>query len=225
MLTKTGLAELATAGSFVRPSRPSDRQVSVIEAVREKYASGLNTGSVSSIRIGGKEVEEVGFEKIQQQMSDLAALRIVVLDGLCISGSAKADEPQLSSICPHIEELDLSRNLLEDVGEVLHIIGGLEHLKSLKIDGNRFSRRTSLPTRMHTVAPYSTLQSLHLEDTLLTLDEVSLKSLAASILVALTLSRLSHCASTFRHCLLCLWQETNFAALRQMQSCRPASKF
>lgn len=148
----------------------------MIEAARTKYAVGLDIESSGSIRIGGKEVEEIGFDKIQQQISDLESLRIVVLDGLCIAGPATDCDPieqRLSSICPKIVELDISRNLFESADEVLRIIGGLEHLKSLKLDGNRFSGQIGLLTQMHTVPPYSTLQSLSLDETLLKWDEVS----------------------------------------------------
>jgi len=133
----------------------------------------------TSIRISGKAVEEVGFEKIQQQMSKLAELQIVVLDGLCVHGndadnrSPKA--PSYSAVCPKTKELDLSRNLFEDVADLLHICGGLEKLKALKMDGNRFSNNTNLPMSMLRAAPFSSLKSLSLEDTMLRWDQVSMQ--------------------------------------------------
>ena len=39
-----------------------------------------------AIRISGKTVEEVGFEKINQQLASLHDLHVVILDGLCIRG-------------------------------------------------------------------------------------------------------------------------------------------
>lgn len=39
-----------------------------------------------AIRISGKTVEEVGFEKINQQLASLHDLRVVILDGLCTRG-------------------------------------------------------------------------------------------------------------------------------------------
>jgi len=165
----------------VRPSRPHDKTVNAIQAVRQKYASGLSEDQPTSIRISGKTIEEVGFDKIQQQMSNLAELQIVVLDGLCVHGHDADDHnstaPSFAAICPKTKELDLGRNLFEDVADLLGVCGGLEKLEALKMDGNRFSSVTSLPMSMLRAAPFSTLKSLSLEDTLLKWDQVSLQYL------------------------------------------------
>lgn len=157
----------------------------------------------TSIRISGKEVEEVGFEKIQKQISELKGLRIVVLDGLCISGrisenSDASGEADLAAICPNIRELDLSRSLFEDMNEVMTLIGGLEHLESLKIDGNRFSNFTSMNTRMMSVPPYSQLACVSLDDTLIRWKEVSLSNWKGNVQPVLTNGRSKRCASIFR---------------------------
>lgn len=160
----------------MRPNRPHDKPISAVEAVRQKYAASASAVSNASIRISGKEVEEVGFEKIQKQISELKDLRIVVLDGICISGhddeNSTADKSTLATLCPNIRELDLSRNLFEDINEIMSIIGGLEHLESLRIDGNHFSQFTSMNTRMRMEPPYSQLASLSLDDTLIGWKEV-----------------------------------------------------
>ena len=59
-----------------------------MDALRKKYASSDAGGSKEkeTIRISGKTVEEVGFEKINQQLASLHELRIVILDGLSIRG-------------------------------------------------------------------------------------------------------------------------------------------
>lgn len=77
-----------TAGSFVRPNRKSDKSYGFLDALRKKYApSDLDElTDKGAIKISGKTVEEVGFEKISQQLANLHELRIVVLDGLCIHG-------------------------------------------------------------------------------------------------------------------------------------------
>ncbi|KAK7615425.1 hypothetical protein BKA81DRAFT_409110 [Phyllosticta paracitricarpa] len=93
-----------TAGSFVRPNRPSDPPLSYVQALKKKYASDpadeLNldivvTGPVPAqvpvnergkvIKISGKEAEEVGFDKIRKKLANLQELRIVLLDCLCIA--------------------------------------------------------------------------------------------------------------------------------------------
>lgn len=101
------------------------------------------------IRISGKEVEEVGFDKIRKQLADLKELKIVILDGLCMSRpmvTAKArQEPSthdqwptnltdVKDSCPKTTELDLSRNLFEEWREVASICEQLEKLKSLRVE-------------------------------------------------------------------------------------------
>ena len=58
-----------------------------MDALRKKYATSVDgSKDKEAIRISGKTVEEVGFDKISQQLSSLHELRIVILDGLCIRG-------------------------------------------------------------------------------------------------------------------------------------------
>jgi len=178
--------------------------------VRQKYASGVGTDEPTSIRIIGKAVEEVGFDKIQRQMSNLAELQIIVLDGLCVHGRDGEDHspggPSFASLCPKTKELDLGRNLFEDVADILNICGGLEKLEGLKMDGNRFSDSTSLPMSMLRAAPFSTLKSLSLEDTMLKWDQVSMHRLYSQQVSVCSMTitnadnfRLRAFVSTFRH--------------------------
>ncbi|KAK7535903.1 tubulin-specific chaperone-like protein E [Phyllosticta citribraziliensis] len=96
--------KFSTAGSFVRPNRPSDPPLSYVQALKKKYASDpadevnldiVVTGPVPAhvpvnergkvIKISGKEAEEVGFDKIRKKLANLQELRIVLLDCLCIA--------------------------------------------------------------------------------------------------------------------------------------------
>jgi hypothetical protein len=101
------------------------------------------------IRISGKEVEEVGFDKIRKQLANLKELRIVILDGLCMQrpvarviGRRQKGRPDvwpsdLSDIkdsCPKVIELDLSRNLFEEWREIASICEQLEKLRSLRAE-------------------------------------------------------------------------------------------
>lgn len=133
-----------------------------IEALHKKYASEQGTGhddqynSINGTRntpitISGKEVEEVGFDKIRRQLADLQELRIVLLDGHCIGQQESpspeqplADDPSIGpsfiedsrhikEVCPKVTELDLSRNLLETWSEVAHICHQLTKLKILRV--------------------------------------------------------------------------------------------
>ena len=82
-------------------------------------------------------MEEVGFEKIRKQLAILSELRIVLLDGHCISGVQS--QPWLEDLdlgnaqTLQIVELDLSRNILEEWASVVGICTHLKCLKTLKI--------------------------------------------------------------------------------------------
>ncbi|CAG7999991.1 unnamed protein product [Penicillium olsonii] len=176
-----------TAGSFVRPSRPSDKPRSFLEALREKYASepvqnaSSNdlTGSTTqknAIEISGKVVEEVGFDKIRRQLAELQELRIVLLDGLRIVGVLPSYEQdhdpdsnaaqQIGLTCPKIIELDLGRSLLTHWRDVWQICNQLKHLKRLRLNGNRLQ-----PLEDNLV--FEGITELHLEETLLSWNEIA----------------------------------------------------
>ncbi|KAF2088772.1 tubulin-specific chaperone E [Saccharata proteae CBS 121410] len=180
------LSKSPTAGSFIRPNRPSDQPRTFIEALKKKYASDpveevdadiriigkappevLVNSAGRVIKISGKVAEEVGFDKIRRRLADLHELRIVLLDGLCIrrdtsSGSETASD--IKDTSPKIRELDLSRNLFEQWREIAAICSQLEDLRILRVDGNRFID-TSLESS--TPSPFSKVASLSLENTLL----------------------------------------------------------
>jgi hypothetical protein len=164
-------------GSFIRPNRIADTAITVVEAVQQKYASGFTPEEAVALRISGKDVEEVGFEKIRQQMANLHELQIVVLDKLCVrSARGDAEEPTLASVCPNIRELDLGYNLFEDVSQALAICAGLEKLEVLKLDGNRFVTSSPLPAGIGQTKPFVSLTTLSINNTLLTLDVVSMST-------------------------------------------------
>ncbi len=150
---QAGRRNSPTAGSFIRPSRPIDQPVGFLQALQSKYASdkAAMTASESSakdsekpIEISGKVVEEVGFEKIRQQLARLYELQIVLLDGLRIAGAlSEAAEhnreawskelERIRETCPQITELDLSRNLVETWAEVAGVCAALPKLRSLRV--------------------------------------------------------------------------------------------
>ncbi|KAJ5679459.1 hypothetical protein N7462_007703 [Penicillium macrosclerotiorum] len=183
----TGKSNHPTAGSFVRPSRPSEPPRSFVEGLREKYASEYEsqlvwtskpaeTPTQRAIEISGKVVEEVGFDKIRRQLAELQELRIVLLDGLRIAGvlpSYEQPEDQvrksaqnIATTCPRIIELDLSRSLLNSWRNVWEICNQLKRLKKLKVNGNRFH-----PLEDGLV--FDGITDLHLEETLLSWNEIA----------------------------------------------------
>ena len=140
---------------MVRPSRPSDPPLNFLDALAKKYNSSnrpKDTVAEEKIRISGKTVEEVGFDKINRQLAALQELKIVVLDGLCVAGvndfpqeaeGTVTDSTQPSSRWSFVEglksknlsivELDLSRNLLETWIDVIGICGALRFLVALEL--------------------------------------------------------------------------------------------
>ncbi|GLA50382.1 hypothetical protein AnigIFM63604_006437 [Aspergillus niger] len=194
-----------TAGSFVRPSRPADKPRGFIEALREKYASEFleqeiarqGQGSDTTgdplhkpIEISGKVVEEVGFDKIRKQLARLQELKIVLLDGLQVAGvlghDASATEidsayAEIEQTCPQITELDLSRNLLTTWSGVARICERLNFLKALKLIGNRLGP-------LEEGLKFEGITALHIDETLLTWEEISALTYQFPVLSTLSAS-------------------------------------
>ncbi|CAI6247490.1 unnamed protein product [Periconia digitata] len=217
------LRKNATAASFIRPTRKTDTPRSFVEALKAKYASEdfedpdvkivfttqpggnarhrpsqLNKPK-SSIRISGKEVEEVGFDKIRKQLAALSELKIIILDGFCMERPIARRKSGVDSwpvglfdikeASPKAIELDLSRNLFEEWREIASICEQLENLKSLRVDGTRFRDTTltaSEVTRCH--AAFANIKHLKLEDTLLSWESITRISNLFSGLVTLVAS-------------------------------------
>jgi tubulin-specific chaperone E len=146
-----GKSKRRTPGLFVRPFRPSDKPQGFLEALHQKYASEFEEELAKRdptaplhdlIQISGKIVEEVGFEKIRKQLAELQNLKIVLLDGLRVSGLLAHDQDperreeelrQIEKTCPKIVELDLSRNLVRKWTDVHDICKCLKQLRRLKL--------------------------------------------------------------------------------------------
>ncbi|EFE40593.1 tubulin-specific chaperone, putative [Trichophyton verrucosum HKI 0517] len=178
-----------TAGSFVRPSRPSDKSLSFLEGAHEKYVSELPVFHSSSkgdrvledyvskpIEISGKIVEEVGFDEIRKQLATLHELRILILDGLRINGvlagpdvsdNREKELEKIKHTCPKVMELNLNRNLIRKWCEIVDICAQLPELKILKLNGNFFEEVKNCPS--DTISP--TVNSLFLDFTLMDWEE------------------------------------------------------
>ncbi|RDW65882.1 putative tubulin-specific chaperone [Aspergillus mulundensis] len=175
-----------TAGSFVRPSRPADSPRSFLEALREKYASDYEQTRARQaradaepekpIKFNSKIAEEVGFDKIRKQLAELEELKIVLLDGLRVAGvlAQEASREQIEEArreiertCPKIVELDLSVNMLTTWRDVADICEPLKRLKLLRLSGNRLG---SVEEGLR----FDRVEELHLDDTLLPWEQVSM---------------------------------------------------
>lgn len=148
------LSSSLTAASFIRPSRKNDPERTLLEAIKFKYAPSTEVtqsrspawATESTIEISGKVVEEVGFDKIEKQLSTLTNLKIVLVDELVVSGIAprgssrediQAAQVELAKTCPNIVELDIGWSVIETWQDIVDICAPLKKLKILKASGLR----------------------------------------------------------------------------------------
>ncbi|ETN44738.1 uncharacterized protein HMPREF1541_10408 [Cyphellophora europaea CBS 101466] len=173
------LSTSPTAASFIRPARKPDETRTVLQAIKYKYehapqANGSLKGpGYQIIEISKKKVEEVGFDKINEQMSHLENLKVVLLDQLKVSGLTKsvvkadvqAARTELAETCPNIIELDVGWNPIEDWNDILLTCSALKKLRTLKASGLRL--RSLRPQQQ-----VEHITELHLSECLLRMSEV-----------------------------------------------------
>jgi tubulin-specific chaperone E len=184
-----------SAGSFIRPTRPFDEPRTFIAALRHKYVGDEeHLPKEKHLRISGKEVEEVGFDKIKKKQAVLNQLKRVFLEGLRISlrdirTSSDNNIKDIGKICPKIIDLDLSNNLFERFDEITRICEQLLDLNSLRLDGNRFSN-VQLPYSLEaTQNIFSKVSDLSLENTFLEWSDIVSLCLCFPLLTKLSLLR------------------------------------
>lgn len=175
------LSKARTSASFLRPTQKLLVQRTVLEAIQHKYnpAPDITSNGNGSIEISGKTVEEVGFHKIQQQISQLSQLRVVLIDCLNIRGLQAVDSTQtltqaqneLADTCPSIVELDVGWNLIASWQEAADICSALPKLKTFKASGLRFKHLdvNFLPSGK---SPFRRIEELHLNECLLTPSQI-----------------------------------------------------
>lgn len=137
----------------MRPSRLFDQPRSLLEAVKAKYGTSVESKTKASgdpIIIGGKQVNEVGFEKIAQQQSAWSDLPIVSLDGLRInclfSKTSKLELPPNSSPGDSLKdlkwkELSLANNLFDSWADIFELRHFVRELSTLGLEYVRCSCR------------------------------------------------------------------------------------
>ena len=108
----------------------------LLQALTDKYASPNTIDQ--AIQISGKTVEEVGFEKIQQEIQDFQELKTIILDNRRISldGVSFDQEKQvrdLEGLQLKVQELDLGQNLFETWTGILRLCAPLKNLRSLDL--------------------------------------------------------------------------------------------
>ncbi|KAK5054591.1 hypothetical protein LTR84_001482 [Exophiala bonariae] len=203
------LSSSPTAASFVRPSRKPDPERTLLEAIRFKYGMSKTDPRTESaetettpIAISGKVVEEVGFEKIQKQLSVLGDLRIVLVDELIVSGVARRDattqevedaQEELSKTCPSLIELDVGWNTIENWQDVADMSLPFKKLKILKASGLRLHnyQRERFAKKDRS---FQNVEELHLSECLLKPEQV-IQILSPSAAVAFPALRTLRLAS------------------------------
>ncbi|RYP76152.1 hypothetical protein DL771_001976 [Monosporascus sp. 5C6A] len=181
-----GKSKAATAASFVRPTRPADRPQSFVSALVEKYTAELT--NTKAIQFSGKVAEEVGFEKIRRKQARLSELKFAILDGARIASVyAEGDEP-IRTVCPKVKDLDLSRNLFRHVGTVVAICSELPDLRALRLNGNRFQGILEDSGLDGAESSFTKGESLALEETLMTWEEMCHVATRFPVLSTLTAS-------------------------------------
>lgn len=165
-----------TAASFLRPFRKPDPEKTLVDAIKCKYAPAAGAGGNAAdgmIEISGKVVEEVGFERIQEQLSILANLKIVLVDELVVSGITRRHAPEqdkfnaqaeLAQTCPNIVELDLGWNIIETWQDVADACFPLKKLKILKAGRLRLREFEARRVDGH---PFYNVEELHLNECLI----------------------------------------------------------
>ncbi|KAH8883993.1 RNI-like protein [Thozetella sp. PMI_491] len=170
----------ATAASFVRPTRPADQPQAFVSALQQKYAGDAGSADApgKQIVISGKVAEEVGFEKIRRKQAQLSELKVVILDGAKVvspypvGGAGKEKTQTIRDTCPKVTDLELSRNLFTRLGTVVEICSELEHLRTLRINGNRFQDVVDDEGLEGAEKVFKGVKELSLEETNLEWDEI-----------------------------------------------------
>ncbi|KAJ3276182.1 hypothetical protein HDV01_005630 [Terramyces sp. JEL0728] len=116
------------AGSFLAESKAFEFGVSFSKALAQKY---LKTQDEKVMRWGNKVVETVGWNKMNAKISNLKELREIGLAGLNIREKGESVE------LPNVEDLDLSRNLLQSMEAIQDIAKDLPSIRILRLNRNR----------------------------------------------------------------------------------------
>ncbi|CUS21932.1 LAQU0S04e04148g1_1 [Lachancea quebecensis] len=127
------------AGSFVKESKVMvaiQSRRSFVEAVSDNYLQGLET--CRDVYFGIKKAELYGLNILASRNRDLESLRYMDLSAKLIAFAGENDDLlTLGSRLKNLAQLNLSSNLFRDFSEVLRVLNGIPHLRSLDISKNR----------------------------------------------------------------------------------------
>ncbi|CAL1685652.1 unnamed protein product [Lasius platythorax] len=134
-------ARHSTSGSFIRPGKVKFG-ISCPQAIKMRYGliedelAGINRDEVSSLRkeINAPFLDLVGFSKVNKKQSKFDQLKIVWLREQCVSNAGRPEE--LKELCPNLEELDISKNLMNSWKIIADICSQLHSLIRLNVSEN-----------------------------------------------------------------------------------------
>ncbi|KAL6439102.1 hypothetical protein ACFW04_003814 [Cataglyphis niger] len=134
-------ARHSTSGSFIRPGKVKFG-ISCPQAIKMRYGliddelAGIDRDEVLSLRkeINAPFLDFVGFSKVNKKQSKFDQLKIVWLREQCVSDAGKPEE--LKELCPNLEELDISKNLINSWKIVADICSQLHSLIRLNVSEN-----------------------------------------------------------------------------------------
>lgn len=128
----------SASGSFIRPGK-AKFGISCPQAIKTRYGliddelAGIDRDEVSSLKkeINAPFLEMVGFSKVNKKQSKFDRLKIVWLREQCVSNAGQSGE--LEELCPNLEELDISKNLINSWKIVADICFQLRSLVRLDV--------------------------------------------------------------------------------------------
>lgn len=127
-----------SSGSFIRLAK-ANFGVSCPEAIKVRYGfiddelAGIDRETIASVQksLNAPFVEMVGFSKVNKKQSTFEELKIICVQDQCISNAGFPGD--LAALCPKVEELDLSQNLLNNWETIVEICVQLPVLTHLNV--------------------------------------------------------------------------------------------
>ncbi|XP_076276691.1 tubulin-specific chaperone E-like isoform X1 [Lasioglossum baleicum] len=130
-----------TSGSFIRPGK-AKFGISCPQAIKIRYGlindelAGIDRDTLMSLQkeINAPFLEVVGFSKVNRKQSKFDQLKIIWLRDQYVSDAGNPAE--LEELCSNLEELDISRNLINNWRIVADICCQLHSLTRLNVSEN-----------------------------------------------------------------------------------------
>lgn len=143
--------DIANAGSFIKESKLMKKLATKSgrrtfwDSLSGKY--GNSTSLYERIAFGQKEIESLGFEKLDAKNKDFKKLNTISLSQQGIHNlipdgdfaeSEKVQQALIKQNCQNIQTLDLSFNLFRRIDDICKLLVYLPNLTELNLSGNRF---------------------------------------------------------------------------------------